>query len=74
LTTLAEQTIAAAAPAIMWSGEDRRGVWFHIADLRPARLAPSRQPYDVMREYLSIYGRQKMRIGAVQSHYPNYSN
>ncbi len=70
----AEQTIAAAAPGIMWAEEDHLGVLFHVASLRPARMAKSRQPYDMMREYLSIYERQEMCIGAVQSHYPGYLN
>lgn len=46
LERAAEQTIAAAAAAVLWAGEDSQGVLRHVAGLAAARMAADRHAYN----------------------------
>ncbi|OBH20435.1 hypothetical protein [Mycolicibacter sinensis] len=45
LEAAAEQTIAAAAAAVLWAGEDSQGVLRHVAGLAAAQMAADRHAY-----------------------------
>jgi len=45
LERAAEQTIAAAAAAVLWAGEDNHGVLAHVAAATAAKMAESRVGY-----------------------------
>ncbi|WP_125079714.1 hypothetical protein [Mycobacterium sp. P7213] len=45
LEVAAEQTIAAAAAAVLWAGEDSQGVLRHVAGLAAAQMSADRHAY-----------------------------